>query len=317
MVVDRAAGTVAHRSFGDVAGLLTHSDLLAINDTKVIPARLPAMRLSGGRMEILLVRKLPEAGETWLCMARASKRIRPGTEAVFPGGERCIFRAVRGEGEYAVQFSSDVALQSIMQAYGSTPLPPYIRREHGTCRDDVIRYQTVYAREPGSCAAPTAGLHFTPELLEEIDRKTAGTVRLTLHVGPGTFLPVRAENLDEHRMHEEWYELTEAAAGRINAARGHGGRLVAVGTTVARTLEHVAAIHDGIKGSSGMTGIFIKPGHRFRAVDAMITNFHLPRSTLLVLVSAFAGHELVLRAYAEAVKERYRFFSFGDAMIIV
>lgn len=318
LVVDRASGGITHRVFADLPSLIDDQDLVVLNETRVIPARLIAKKPSGGKVELLLVRRLDVEGgaERWECMARGSGRL-GGVVVSFPGGERASFVGEEGEGHYHVDFESAGALEAILQKYGRTPLPPYIKRPSGPEDADPARYQTVYARLPGSCAAPTAGLHFTPTLLDEVASRTAGIARLTLHVGPGTFLPIRQDDIEAHRMHAEWFEVGADAAAAINAAKAGGGRVVAIGTTVVRTLEHVAAGDQTIAAGSGLTRIFIRPGHHFRAVDRLVTNFHLPQSTLLMLVCAFAGRDLVLAAYREAIRERYRFYSYGDAMLIL
>jgi S-adenosylmethionine:tRNA ribosyltransferase-isomerase len=315
MVIDRTKGKVFHRVFSELPHLLDENDLLIVNDTKVIPARLIGQKPTGGKVEILIVRRL--GGGRRLCMAQATKRIKTGLEVVFPGGGRCVFESREGEGHYVVNFGTEAALEALQKAHGETPLPPYIERPEGTKGFDPERYQTVYAREPGSCAAPTAGLHFTSELLADIEKITAGMERVTLHVGPGTFLPVRTERVEDHHMHEEYFELGEAAASRLNSHKKAGGRIVAVGTTAVRVLEHASDVSGMVKAGSGMTSIFIRPGYSFKIVDRLITNFHLPGSTLLMLVCALAGRELVLNAYREAVREKYRFYSYGDAMLIL
>jgi S-adenosylmethionine:tRNA ribosyltransferase-isomerase len=317
MMLDRLNGGYSHHGFSDLPALLSKRDLIVINDTRVIPARLVARKRSGGRVEILLVRRLPGKVERWECMAQASRGMRAGTEALFAGGEGCVVEKTAEGGFCVVGFESGAALRAILRRYGETPLPPYIKRESGPGRADAGRYQTVYARHPGSCAAPTAGLHFTEALLSAAGKATAGVARITLHVGPGTFLPVRTENVEDHRMHAEWFGIESGVAARINRHRAGGGRVLAVGTTVARALEHAADEEGTVKAQSGMTNIFIAPGYSFRVVDRLLTNFHLPRSTLLMLVCAFAGRDFVLRAYASAVARGYRFYSYGDAMLVV
>jgi len=318
LVVDRKAGTVSDRGFRDFSGYLKEEDIVVVNDTRVIPARLEAKKPTGGHVELLLVRKAssPE-GERWFCLADAGKRIKEGTTLSFDGGEQCTFLGRNEEGLCMVEFVSSEELKCILDKYGSAPLPPYIKRAVGESPEDRERYQTIFAANDGSCAAPTAGLHFSKGMIDEVGRKTAGIVRITLHVGPGTFLPIRSENIGEHRMHAERFEITPGAAAGINAARKKGGRVVAVGTTVARTLEYAADGEGFIVPASGMNSLFIVPGCRFRAVDVLLTNFHLPKSTLLLLVCAFAGKELMMDAYRHAVSGRYRFYSYGDAMLIM
>lgn len=315
MVLHRGSGELEHRHFSDLTNYLRPKDVLVINDTRVRPARLIGMKKeTGGRVEILLLRPLGE--DRWEVLAKPARRLKPGGTVLFGNG--VLQAVVEGESDVAggriVRLLYETEdLEALLNRLGEMPLPPYIRKR----LEDPERYQTVYAKAVGSAAAPTAGLHFTPELLEEIRDKGVDIVPITLHVGLGTFRPVTAERVEEHRMHAEYYEVGEDAAKRIRAARKQGGRVVAVGTTTVRTLESVAGSHGEIVPSRGWTDIFIYPGYRFRAVDALITNFHLPRSTLLMLVSAFASREQILAAYQEAVNRRYRFFSFGDAMLIL
>jgi S-adenosylmethionine:tRNA ribosyltransferase-isomerase len=314
LALGRSTGGVAHRTFAELPALLRPDDLLVLNDTRVVPARLIGKKsATGGRAELLLVRPLegspavalagPVDATSWICLGQASKGLQPGVELTFGDGLTAKVLESRGGGEYVVRFTGG----SIERA-GQTPLPPYIER--APTPDDAERYQTVYARVPGSVAAPTAGLHFTDAMLAKLDR-----VHLTLDVGPGTFLPVREDDLERHRMHAERYEISPETAKRVTEARRAGRRIVAVGTTSVRTLE---SAWDGsaLRAGQGETSLFIRPGHAFQAVDAMITNFHLPRSTLLMLVCAFAGTERVLAAYREAVGQAYRFYSYGDAMLI-
>jgi S-adenosylmethionine:tRNA ribosyltransferase-isomerase len=307
-------GPLAHRAFSELAGLLAPGDLLVFNDTRVIPARLLGRKPSGGKVELLLCEPLAGGtGRRWRAMGQASKPIREGSVLSFEGLEARV-DAVEGEGFYAVTLDREGdALLVALERAGRIPLPPYIRREPGA--DDAERYQTVFARAPGSAAAPTAGLHFTPALLAAIAARGVRRAAVTLHVGPGTFLPVRGDSVEGHRMHGERYAVTPEAAAELAAARARGGRVVAVGTTAVRTLE--SAFRDGaVQPGEGRTEIFIRPGHRFAAVDALVTNFHLPRSTLLMLVCAFGGTSRVLDAYRAAVASRYRFFSYGDAMFL-
>lgn len=311
LVLDRSTGEIAHRSFRDIPELLRPGDLLALNDTRVIPARIIGATDSGGRVELLLLEAVE--GDLWRAIGRPGRRLRAGSEVQFGGGLlRARVRGVEDEGIRLVELDYEGELLEVLEVVGEPPLPPYLDREPEAL--DRERYQTVYAREPGAVAAPTAGLHFTQELLGEISERGVEVGHVTLHVGLGTFRPVRAERVEEHRMHSEYYRVPEEFAERANR---RAGRLVAVGTTVTRTLESVADESGCVRAGSGRTELFIYPGYEFRAVEAMITNFHLPRSTLLMMVSAFAGGpERVLRAYKEALARGYRFYSYGDAMMI-
>ncbi len=308
-------GDPAHRGFAELPELLAPGDLLVFNDTKVIPARLVGRKGSGGKAELLLCEPLDGGlGRRWRALGQASKPIRAGAVLTFDGLEARV-DAVEGEGFYLVTLDREgAALEAALERAGRVPLPPYIRREAGA--EDAVRYQTIWARAPGSAAAPTAGLHFTPGLLERLAARGVHRTAVTLHVGPGTFLPIRGDALEGHRMHAERYEVSPEAAAAVAAARARGGRVVAVGTTSVRTLE--SAWRDGaVQAGAGRTELFVRPGHAFGAVDALVTNFHLPRSTLLVLVCAFGGTARVLAAYREAVAARYRFFSYGDAMLLL
>ncbi len=308
------AGEPRHHLFTDLPALLSPGDLLVFNDTRVIPARLVGKKESGGRVELLLCEPLQGGmGRAWRAMGQASKPIRPGAVLTF-GALTARVDAVLGDGFYDVTLDREgPELEAALARSGRVPLPPYIRRQ--ATAEDAERYQTIWARAPGSAAAPTAGLHFSERILEALERRGVTRTAVTLHVGPGTFLPVRGESLDSHRMHGERYSVPPDAAAAWAACRARGGRVVAVGTTTVRTLE--SAFRDGeVRAGEGRTELFIRPGHAFRAVDALVTNFHLPRSTLLVLVSAFAGRERVLAAYREAVARRYRFVSYGDAMLL-
>lgn len=309
MVLDGAGQSIAHARFDAIVDLLRPTDLLVLNDTRVIPARLLGQKDSGGQIEALIERVV-DIHRAW-CLVRASKPLLPGRRVNFGAGDITAQVIERVDDQFLLDFS--VPVQELAEAHGHVPLPPYITRSDEPA--DRTRYQTVYAREPGAAAAPTAGLHFDLPLLEAIRARGIHMVHLTLHVGAGTFQPMRADRIDEHRMHSERIVVSEDVASAVQACRTRGGRVVAVGTTVVRALEAAAASGTLIP-HSGETNIFITPGYRFRVVDALITNFHLPQSTLLMLVSAFAGRMFVLRAYAEAVKESYRFFSYGDAMFI-
>lgn len=314
LLLNRRSGQVAHHLFSELPGLLSPGDLLVRNDTRVIPARLIGEKVSGGQVEVLLVRQLEGYDNAWRCMTRSSNPVRRGMTLEFPGELGGHVLEEEADGCRIIQFSCPDDFFAVLELYGRMPLPPYIRREAG--QSDHARYQTVYARQPGAVAAPTAGLHFDAETFGRLAERGVGVCGLTLHVGLGTFLPVRSDNPDEHRMHGEVYEIPPEAASLINLARREGRRVIALGTTTTRALED-AVDEDGlIRSGRGMSELFIRPGFRFRAIDALITNFHLPKSTLLMLVSAFAGRENVLAAYREAVAHQYRFFSYGDCMFI-
>jgi S-adenosylmethionine:tRNA ribosyltransferase-isomerase len=315
LVVDQAGGTRRHLGVADLPSLLRADDLLLLNDTRVIPARLYAVRPTGRRFELLLLRQLD--GDSWEALLRPSARARTGERLELADGGAVIPQRPRGEGRWAVRFDPPLALERL-DRLGEMPLPPYIERPEGAVPADRADYQTVYAANPGAVAAPTAGLHFTDELLGAIRARGVETAFLTLHVGLGTFRPVAVENVADHEMHEEWYGVSKATAAAVNRALDDGRRVVCVGTTSVRALEGALAAGEGrLQPGEGWTRLFITPGYRFRGVGALLTNFHLPRSTLLMLVSAFAGRERVLAAYREAIAERYRFFSYGDAMLIV
>lgn len=313
LTLSRAWGDIGETLIANLPELLLPDDLLVLNDTKVIPARLHGEKSSGGKAEIFLVQRLAAEDEEWLVLLRSSKSPRQGTVINLPEE---VTATVVGSGEnnaWIVSFAGTDDFSSWLDRNGAVPLPPYIKRPPRA--KDRDRYQTVYAKERGAVAAPTAGLHFTPELLERIRAKGVAVATLTLHVGLGTFMPVRVDDLRQHRMHRERYTIPAETVAAISSCRQRGGRVVAVGTTVARTLEYAA---DGdIPGAgSGEADIFIYPGYRFKVVDALITNFHLPRSTLLMLVAAFAGREQVLAAYSAAIARGFRFYSYGDAMFI-
>ena len=312
MVLDRETGETEHRTFRDIRQYLRKGDCLVINDTKVIPARLIGVKEgTGAKIEVLLLTR--KENNVWETLVKPGKKCRTGTVIEF--GDGLLKGTVIGqteEGNRFVQFSFDGIFEEILDQLGQMPLPPYITHK----LKDRNRYQTVYAEHDGSAAAPTAGLHFTKELLQEIREMGVDIVHVTLHVGLGTFRPVKEKDVLKHHMHSEFYIVTEEAADRINAAKAAGNRVICVGTTSCRTIESAADEDGVVHAKSDWTSIFIYPGYRFKVLDCLITNFHLPESTLIMLVSALAGREHVLAAYREAVKERYRFFSFGDAMFI-
>ena len=311
LCLNRTTGEIVHRHFHDIVSLLNPGDCLVVNDSKVLPARLLGHRPSGGAAELVLLRDLGD--DCWECLCRPGKRLREGAEIIFGDGRlTATVEEILSGGNRKIHFHYDGIFLEILDALGKMPLPPYIKEE----LQDRDRYQTVYAREPGSAAAPTAGLHFTPELLDEIRTKGVTVVPVTLHVGLGTFRPVKEDEIEEHEMHSEFCIIPEDTAKAVNACRDNGGRVIAVGTTSCRTLESFADETGHLAPCSGWTDIFIYPGYCFRCIDALITNFHLPESTLIMLVSALAGREHFLHAYEEAIRERYRFFSFGDAMFI-
>ena len=314
LVLPRCSGSTEHRQFRDLPGLLRPGDSLVLNESRVMAARLRGQRVeTGGSVELLLVRQGEDG--TWRAMARPMRRLHPGTQIQFAGGRLRGSVVDRAEpGQVGIRFTDEAGRPADPTLVGELPLPPYIQRD--PVAEDAERYQTVYARDPGSVAAPTAGLHFTDALLGELAAADVAAERLVLHVGPGTFAPVRAADPREHRLDAEHYSLPGPVAERLNQRRRQGGRVVAVGTTVTRTLETCASDSGELRGGEGWTDLFIYPGYQFRAVDAMITNFHLPRTSLLMLVAALAGRERVLEAYGQAVEAGYRFYSYGDAMLI-
>lgn len=316
MVLDRSKKTVSSSHFIDIVRFFQPGDVLVCNDTKVIPARLLGNKTTGGKVEIFLVRRAAESGEEiWLCLTKSSKSLKAGT-LVHISAELSAEILDEAEAPYRrVKFSGDGDFLEQVEQVGHLPLPPYIKRPDG--QSDRQRYQTVFAREKGAVAAPTAGLHFTDDVLDHLKAAGVVIVPLTLHVGLGTFLPVRVDNILQHKMHSELFHVPEETAIAVNQARARGNRVFALGTTSARALE-TAATEDGLlTGGGGDSDIFIYPGYRFKIIDALITNFHLPKSTLLMLVSAFAGKDFVLSAYRQAVEERFRFFSYGDCMLIL
>lgn len=312
MVIDRETGKIAHKGFHDIIEYLNEGDTLVLNNTRVLPARLIGEKQdTGGKIEFLLLKRLE--GDKWECLAKPGKRAKPGVVFTFGEGQlKAVVKEITEEGNRIVEFIYDGIFEQVLDELGQMPLPPYIHEK----LEDKERYQTVYSKEKGSAAAPTAGLHFTRELLEEIKSRGINIAFLTLHVGLGTFRPVKVDSVDNHVMHTEYYELDEKNAAIINKAKELGKRVIAVGTTSTRTLETIGDESGKVKAQSGWTDIFIYPGYKFNIVDALITNFHLPESTLIMLVSALASKDNVMKAYNEAVKEKYRFFSFGDSMFI-
>ena len=312
LVLNKETGEVSHHIFKDIKDYLKKGDCLVINDTKVIPARLIGSKVgTDAKIEILLLKR--KENNVWETLVKPGKKAKPGAKISFGDGLLIgeVIDVVE-EGNRLIQFSFEGIFEEILDQLGQMPLPPYITHQ----LEDKNRYQTVYAKHTGSAAAPTAGLHFTPELLGELEAKGVDIARVTLHVGLGTFRPVKVDNILEHHMHSEFYQIDEEAAAKINHAKDNGGRVICVGTTSCRTIESAADETGHLKACSGWTEIFIYPGYKFKALDCLITNFHLPESTLVMLVSALAGRDNVMAAYEEAVKERYRFFSFGDAMFI-
>ncbi len=313
MVLGRKDGSVRHRGFRDLLEYLHSGDCLVLNNTKVIPARLFGKKEgTDAAIELLLLKRLSH--NQWETLVKPGKKAKPGTKIIF--GDGLLTGNIRDmvqEGSRVIEFSFDGIFEEILDRLGEMPLPPYITHR----LEDKQRYQTVYAKQEGSAAAPTAGLHFTPQLLDEIRNKGVEIAEVTLHVGLGTFRPVKAEKIADHHMHSEFYQVEQKEADKINAAKKNGGRIFAAGTTSTRTLESIADENGFVRAASGWTQIFIYPGYQFRCIDGLITNFHLPESTLIMLVIAMAGREHVLDAYEEAVREQYRFFSFGDAMLII
>jgi S-adenosylmethionine:tRNA ribosyltransferase-isomerase len=321
LVLDRSSGTIRHARFPDLIDLVAPEDVLVLNVSRVIPARLHGKRetlkdsltVAGNVAELLLVRELPDG--TWLAMGHPGGKLKPGRTVRFGDDSAAEIVEVLGGGLRRVRFVGPLDAAATLARYGAVPLPPYIRRPPRP--EDRERYQTVYAAHDGSVAAPTAGLHFTPELVECLRRRGTALATLDLHIGPGTFKPVEGDALADHRMHAEAYRVSDEAADLINQRRQAGGRVWAVGTTVVRTLETVAAPDGAVRPGTGDTSLFIYPPYTFRTVDRLLTNFHLPRSTLLMLVCALGGYERVMRAYGEAIEQQYRFYSYGDAMLVV
>ena len=311
MVVNRKNNTIEHKHFYDIIDILNPGDCLIANDSRVLPARIYGTRSTGARVEFLLLKQV--RNNVWECLAKPGKKAREGAEFTFGDIMSCKVLEVLEDGNRIVEFYCKDNFYTALEKVGQMPLPPYITEK----LEDQERYQTVYSKELGSAAAPTAGLHFTPELMRRIEEKGVKIGYVTLHVGLGTFRPVKVEDVTKHKMHSEHYEVPEETARLIKETKNNGGRVIAVGTTSCRTLESVATEHNGeVIACEGFTDIFIYPGYRFKVLDGLITNFHLPESTLIMLVSAFADYDTIMNAYKTAVKEKYRFFSFGDAMLI-
>lgn len=311
MVVDRDTGEITHKHFYDIIAYLQPGDCLVMNDSRVLPARLLGHRPTGGAVEVLLLRDL--GGKKWECLCKPGRKMQPGNTVSFGDGElTATVCEVTEEGNRIIEFAYEGIFLEVLERLGKMPLPPYIKAELA----DQERYQTVYSREVGSAAAPTAGLHFTKELLDRLREKGVKTAFVTLHVGLGTFRPVKAEDILDHHMHSELCMMSEETAYILNETKANGGRIICVGTTSCRTLESLVKEDGSFEAKSRWTDIFIYPGYKFKAMEGLITNFHLPESTLVMLVSAFAGRENILNAYKKAVEERYRFFSFGDAMFL-
>ena len=313
LALDKVSGEIHHRMFKDILDYLKPGDCMVINDTKVIPARLIGSKVgTDANIEVLLLKR--KENDVWETLVKPGRKAKPGTKISFGDGLLVgeVIDIVE-EGNRLIHFEYEGIFEEILDRLGQMPLPPYITHQ----LKDRDRYNTVYAKHEGSAAAPTAGLHFTPELLEEVQKKGIDIARVTLHVGLGTFRPVKVDDVTDHHMHSEYYQIDETAAEKINRAKANGGRIICVGTTSCRTIESAAKEDGSLEACSGWTEIFIYPGYKFKVLDGLITNFHLPESTLIMLVSALAGRDHVLAAYEEAVKERYRFFSFGDAMIVI
>lgn len=317
LVIDRASHQLSHAHFADLPRLLPSNCLLGLNDTRVFPARLHGRKETGGVIEVLLLRRVRRSGEVWEVLCKGGQSIRPRARVRFSPELSGEWLAAPREGRGVLQFFSRGDFGTLLERLGEVPLPPYIKRDASEHNEDRARYQTVYARHTGAVAAPTAGLHFTTSLLDAIQQHGVELVFVTLHVGIGTFQPIRNEEVELHKMEDEEYFLTEEVAERINLAKRMGKKVIAVGTTTTRALESAATEDGTVRPGQHRTTLFIYPGYHFRVIDGLITNFHLPRSTLLILVSAFAGRELILKAYAEAVAHQYRFYSYGDATLIL
>jgi S-adenosylmethionine:tRNA ribosyltransferase-isomerase len=314
MVVHRDTGSLEHRTFCDLAEYLREGDVLVINDTRVLKARLVGKKETGGKVEVLITERVED--QTWRCMVKRARSISPGTMVFFGDGLRGQFLGRDETGSWRIQFHCTGDLYEVIDRWGQVPLPPYIKRE-GPLPLDEERYQTIFATRPGSIAAPTAGLHITQSLLDGIRGREVSVVPITLHVNVGTFSPVRTERVEDHKMAPEYFEIGAGTAEAINMAKRKGGRIVALGTTTTRSLESAVDARGELAATAGYSDLFIYPPYRFRMVDALVTNFHLPATTLLLLVSAFATAELIMKAYREAVRRKYRFFSYGDGMLIL
>jgi S-adenosylmethionine:tRNA ribosyltransferase-isomerase len=316
LVLKRGGGEEVSTTFSHLRDFLHEGDILVVNDTRVMPARLFGHKDTEGKVELLLLKKVPEDGEVWECLVKRGKRVAVGTRIQFAPDLEGEVVSNGPEGKKRIAFYHQGAFQEIIRRIGHVPLPPYIRQGEDE-EIDKEGYQTIFARYEGAVAAPTAGLHFTPELVQAIEKKGISFIPLTLHVGLGSFQPIRSEKVEDHRLEPEYYHISPPSAEAINAAQARGGRVCAVGTTVVRALESAADESGAIHPQQGLTDLYIYPGYRFKAVDALITNFHLPRSTLLLLVFAFGGRELIMRAYQDAMREGYGFYSYGDGMLIM
>jgi S-adenosylmethionine:tRNA ribosyltransferase-isomerase len=317
LVVERQSGRLLHHVFADLPSLLPSDALLVFNDTRVIAARLRGHKESGGKIEVLLLRRLPGDEEDWEVLCRGGQNVRQGTKLSFASELQAEWKVPPQRGRGILRFVYQGDFLALLERLGEVPLPPYIKRPSRATREDQERYQTVYARHPGAVAAPTAGLHFTEALLDRLRQRGIETVFVTLHVGAGTFRPIHLEQVEAHRMEAEEYDISEEVALCVNRAKAAGRKVIAVGTTSTRALEAASLPSGQVTPGHRWTDLFIYPGYRFQVIDGLITNFHLPRSTLLLLVAAFAGRELIFRAYAEAIARRYRFYSYGDAMLIL
>jgi S-adenosylmethionine:tRNA ribosyltransferase-isomerase len=316
LVVRRTTGELIHGFFSELGNFLDPGDLLVLNDTKVFPARLNGVKESGGRVEVLLLERFPDKRSLWLTLIDAAKKPKVGSRLIFDDMTAEVIGDI-GRGRFGLEFHHTGDFDVRLAKSGETPLPPYVRRHRAAAASDWQRYQTVYASNPGAVAAPTAGFHFTPELFERLQVKGIERALLTLHVGPGTFQPVRSQQVEDHRMEGEHYRVPAEAAIKVQRAKQNGRRVVAVGSTTTRTLEWVALQKGKVEPDEGIARLFIRPGSRFRVIDALITNFHLPGSTPLILVAALTGTELMRKAYAQAIEKQYRFYSYGDAMLIL
>lgn len=316
LVVRRATGELIHAYFSELGNFLDPGDLMVLNDTQVFHARLRGAKESGGKVEVLLLERFPDKRSLWIALIDAAKKPKVGSRLIFADMSAEVIGDI-GRGRFGLEFHHSGDFEARLAAIGEPPLPPYVRRRRAVAGLDWQRYQTIYASHPGAIAAPTAGFHFTPELLDRLEAKGIQRALLTLHVGPGTFEPIRSQQVESHRMEGERYVLPAEAAAKIQRAKDEGRRVVAVGSTTTRTLEWVALQKGKVEADEGIARLFIRPGDRFRVIDALITNFHLPRSTPLLIVTALAGLELIRKAYAEAIQKRYRFYSYGDAMLIL